>query len=42
MGAERDAELTLELADDLSAGFESMVRVYQHRLYAFALGMSAG
>jgi RNA polymerase sigma-70 factor (ECF subfamily) len=40
MGAERDAELTLGLADDLAAGFEAMVRAYQHRLYAFALGMS--
>ena len=40
MGAERDAELTTELAADLAAGFESMVRTYQHRLYAFALAMS--
>jgi RNA polymerase sigma-70 factor (ECF subfamily) len=40
MGAERDVELTAELAADLAAGFESMVRTYQHRLYAFALAMS--
>jgi len=40
MGSERDAELTDELAADLAAGFESMVRVYQHRMYAFALAMS--
>ncbi len=40
MGAERDAELTSELARDLAGGFEAMVRAYQHRLYAFALGMS--
>jgi RNA polymerase sigma-70 factor (ECF subfamily) len=40
MGAERDAELTAALADDLAGGFEAMVHAYQHRLYAFALGMS--
>lgn len=40
MGAERDAELAAELADDLAAGFESLVHAYQHRLYAFALAMS--
>jgi len=40
MGAERDADLTTGLAADLAAGFESMVRTYQHRLYAFALAMS--
>jgi RNA polymerase sigma-70 factor, ECF subfamily len=40
MGAERDAELTAELAWDLASGFESVVRTYQHRLYAFALSMS--
>ena len=40
MGSERDAELTDELVADLAAGFESMVRVYQHRMYAFALAMS--
>ena len=40
MAAERDAELTSELAWDLASGFDSMVRAYQHRLYAFALSMS--
>jgi RNA polymerase sigma-70 factor (ECF subfamily) len=40
MSAERDAELTDALAADLAAGFEAVVRAYQHRLYAFALAMS--
>src|SRR6266542_913157 len=40
MGAERDGELTMALARDLAGGFEAMVHAYQHRLYAFALGMS--
>jgi RNA polymerase sigma-70 factor, ECF subfamily len=40
MNAERDSELTSELAWDLASGFDAMVRAYQHRLYAFALGMS--
>jgi RNA polymerase sigma-70 factor (ECF subfamily) len=40
MGAERDTELTDALATDLAAGFEAVVRAYQHRLYAFALAMS--
>ena len=40
MGAERDAELTLALAQDLAGGFEELVRAYQHRLYAYALAMS--
>jgi RNA polymerase sigma-70 factor (ECF subfamily) len=40
MGAERDAELTEALAGDLAGGFEALVHAYQHRLYAFALGMS--
>jgi RNA polymerase sigma-70 factor (ECF subfamily) len=40
MVAERDAELTAALAGDMAGGFETMVRAYQHRLYAFALGMT--
>ncbi|HXM56269.1 MAG TPA: sigma-70 family RNA polymerase sigma factor [Candidatus Dormibacteraeota bacterium] len=40
MGAERDAELTTALARDLGSGFETTVRTFQHRLYAFALGMT--
>lgn len=40
MVAERDAELTVGLASDLATGFEVLVRAYQHRLYAFALGMT--
>jgi RNA polymerase sigma-70 factor, ECF subfamily len=40
MSADQDAELTSAMADDLAAGFEAMVRAYQHRLYAFALAMS--
>jgi RNA polymerase sigma-70 factor, ECF subfamily len=40
MAAERDAELTMGLARDMASGFETMVRAYQHRLYAFALAMT--
>jgi RNA polymerase sigma-70 factor (ECF subfamily) len=40
MAAERDAELTMALARDLASGFETTVRAYQHRLYAFALAMT--
>jgi RNA polymerase sigma factor (sigma-70 family) len=40
MSAERDAELTLGLAADLTSGFEALVHAYQHRLYTFALAMS--
>ncbi len=40
MAVERDAELTAALVADLAAGFEAMIRAYQHRLYAYALAMS--
>jgi len=35
-----DDTLTRSLTDDLEAGFEAVVRAYQHRLYAFALRFS--
>lgn len=35
-----DAELRVLLARDLPRGFEALVRAYQHRLFAFALGLS--
>ncbi len=40
MGAEQDQELTRALAADSVRGFESVVRAFQDRLYAFALSMS--
>lgn len=35
-----EADLQQQLADDLDVGFEALVRVYQHRLFAFALALS--
>ena len=40
MGAEQDQQLARALAADSVRGFESLVRAFQDRLYAFALSMS--
>src|SRR5918911_3927766 len=35
-----EAELTEQLLQDPEAGFEALVRAFQHRLFAFAFAMS--
>jgi RNA polymerase sigma-70 factor (ECF subfamily) len=35
-----DAELPARLAVDLPGGFDALVRSFQHRIFAFALGLS--